>query len=306
MANFSGNPIVSAITGYIDESREELLAKALLGPVTVKYMNVMGNVKGETALHLLDTEVVLQDGSVCGWNPQGSNEISKKTIKPKYLKVNTEWCDKEFLDTYAGYKVQIAAGIKTLPYEEEFLADIVKHVNNKLETMVWQGSTAKTNEFGGLLEILAADSASTVNVSAATGTTAYDFLRDVYMNIPQEILTGANIFVSDTLYREFLQDMVDKNYYHYPSGNDAAEGFYLPATNVRIIPVHGLNGTSGFDYAIAAEQKNLVYATNLVGDENKLEFWFSEDARTHRLAIEFMAGAGIVFPDEIVVGKRAK
>ena len=304
---FNSNPIVSGLPAYVDESKEALIAKAVLGSKTVGLFNKVLNVKGDTALHLLDTTVAFQDGSVCGWTPEGTNQITQRLLKPKYLKVNMEWCDKNFLDKYTAHMVQIAAGTKTLPYEQEFTDDIVKGINEKMEKLVWQGSSssAVTGEFAGILEILNAESGSTVNVTAATGTSAYQFVKDVYMGIPEEVINDSVIFVSDAVFRELIQDMVTANLYHYSANNDHEE-FYLPGTSTRVIRVSGLNGTANYDYAIAGQLKNFVYGTDLVGDENKIEFWYSQDNRTFRLAVEWVAGTQVAFPDEIVVGKRAK
>ena len=57
---------------------------------------------------------------------------------------------------------------------------------------------------------------------------------------------------------------------------------------------------------IGARLSNLFYATDLQGDEEKFELWYSQDNREFRLAIEFIAGVQYAFGDEIVLGKIAK
>ena len=175
------NPIVTAITGYVDETREQLIAKTVLGAKTASMLTLQSGVKGPVDLHILNTDVVFGDGSTCSFDPEGSNEISKRTLTPKYLKGNMEVCDKNFLDTYANHMVKIAAGQKTLPYEQEFTSEIVKNVNYKLEKMIWQGDTSNGNEFDGLIKILDADGA--IKVNKAQGTSAYEAIKEVYANV---------------------------------------------------------------------------------------------------------------------------
>ena len=59
---------LNALPDYIQEHRDELFIKATLGSKTLGYVEIMPNVKYKDALNYLDSEVVLQDGSICGWN----------------------------------------------------------------------------------------------------------------------------------------------------------------------------------------------------------------------------------------------
>ena len=75
----------------------------------------------------------------------------------------------------------------------------------------------------------------------------------------------------------------------------------IPATNVRIIGVGGLNGT---DKVYASYKDNFVYGVDLTGDEEKYDFWYSQDNREHRLAIEFVAGTQVAYPDMVVRAQK--
>lgn len=305
MADYN-NPIVTAITGYIDESRENLLAKTILGAKTPSMLRLMGGVKGKTALNLLNSDVVLQDASSCGWNPTTSNEISRKFVEPVYLGVQAEFCEKNFLDTFAAYKLRIAAGQKTLPFEEDFMADIVDHINDQVEKMVWQGDSSNTGatEFDGLLKIAEDESATTVDF--ASGSSAWAAIKEVYMNVPEEAMKDdLVIFVGAGLYRQFIQELVAANLYHHNAQEGALE-YRLPGTNTRVVAVNGLNNTEDYDYIFAARLSNLIYATDMMDDKETIDFWYSKDDQVFKLNIEFMAGTQIVFPDEVVVGKIAK
>ena len=223
-------------------------------------------------------------------------------MKPVYLKVNMQWCDKNFLDTYAQHMVKIAAGMKTLPYAEEFTTGIVARVNEALETMLYQGvaDVGKT-EFDGLITLLGKESTA-IKVGTNTGT-AYEKLLKVYNAVPEVAhKDDLVILVAPSLYREFVQELVKANMYHYDA-NDANAQTYLPGTSVPVIPVDGLIPTTanaGKEFIIALRKSNVIYGTDMSNDQEKFDFWYSADDQVFKLAIEFTAGVQFAYPEEIV------
>lgn len=299
------NPIVTSLPSYVDETREELIAKSVLGAKSARLFNLESDVKGPTALHLVSTDVKFGDGKECGWNASGSTEISERILTPKYLKVNMSYCDKALLGTYAQHQVRIAAGQKELPFEKDFTAGVVNGVQESVEKMIWQGDDTNANEFDGIINILADASATTVTATSATS--AYQVIKTVYNKMDESVVSkdDAVIFVGAGLYREFIQDLVSANLYHFDPSNNGEE-YKLPGTDVRVIKVNGLNDTASFNYAIGGRTSNFYYGTDALGDESKFDLWYSNDNREFRLAIEFTAGVQVAYPSEIVVGKRAK
>ena len=301
------NPIVSAITGYVEEKKTQLIGKSLLDAKSVRHFNLLTGVKGATTLNLLDTDVVLQDGSDCGFDASGETKITQRIMQPKVLKCNMEYCDKNLLQTYANYMVKVGAGREELPFEEKFIGQVVKGVEDAIEKMVWQGASGQTDQWEGFISILNAASAETHNVNAVSGTTANEFIKNVYLAAPSNIVNKEDfrIFVSESLYRQWIQELVAANMYHYDA--KYAEGEYaLPGTNVKVIALSGLDGIANYEYAIAARESNLFYGVDLSDDSEVFDFWFSKDDRVFKLAIEFLGGNQVAYPDEVVVGKLAK
>ena len=302
MARINNPDIAQEIKGYVDESNESLIAKTVLGGQSVSLFGLQTGVKGDTAINLLDTDVELQSALDCGFTPKGSNKISHRVLKPVYLKVNMQWCDKNFLDTYAQHMVKIAAGMKTLPYAEEFTTGIIARVNEALETMLYQGvaDVGKT-EFDGLITLLGKESTA-IKVGTNTGT-AYEKLLKVYNAVPEVAhKDDLVILVAPSLYREFVQELVKANMYHYDA-NDANAQTYLPGTSVPVIPVEGLIPTTanaGKEFIIALRKSNVIYGTDMSNDQEKFDFWYSADDQVFKLAIEFTAGVQFAYPEEIV------
>ena len=293
------NPVVDAITGYVEEHRSELLSKAMLDGRSRKAWNLMTDVKGPTALNIMDTEVVFGE-LACGWNESGSTEFSQRILEPKALTVNMAFCDKNLLKTWAQYEVKIAAGYEELPFEEKWVGQILDSVNEQLEHMLYFGD-GNGASFEGIVPILSGE-ADTVTVEATTGTSAYDFLKEVAMAIPVQVKNPV-ILCSTPLYREFMQDLVAANLFHYDPANGENE-YRLPGTDIRVIAVDGLNDEDQ-TVAIAANMNNLFYGVSADGDEDVFDLWYSKDNREFRLAINFIAGTQVAFPNEVVLGTRA-
>jgi hypothetical protein len=293
------NPIVSGITGYVDQNREELLTKSYLASKSADLFRKMVDVKGKTALHLLDVDPIFQAGG-CSFTESGSTAFTNRELDPAFIKVNMTFCDKELLGTYAEHRVNIAAGKEELPFAEKWTNTIAEAVAEKLEKMMYQGQSANTNEFGGLIETLSGES-DVVEVSASTGETAYAFLKKVAKNIPARVKNPV-ILVSDQLYEEFMQDLVTANLFHYDPKNGANE-YMLPGTSKKVIAVSGLNEADK-DYAIAANLNNIVYGIDAEGDESSFDIWYSKDDQVWKLAINVLAGIQIGRPDEVVFAYR--
>ena len=290
------NPIVTGITGYVEEHRSELLSKAMLDGRSRRAFNLMTDVKGPTTLNILDTNVVFGTAQ-CGWNESGSTEFSQRKLEPKALSVNMAFCDKKLLGTYAQYEVKVAAGLEEMPFEEKWTSQILASVNEQIEKMIYQG-TGVDAEFKGLIPILSAET-GTVKVNVSSGSSAYEYLKEVAKAIPVAVKSPV-ILVSTPLYREYMQDLVAANLYHFDPANGENE-YKLPGTDIRVIAVDGLNGSEN---VIAADMANLFYGVSADEDSDTFDLWYSKDNREFRLAINFIAGVQVAFPNEVVLGKR--
>lgn len=300
MAN---SPVMTSLTAYVEQRRLPLIKEAVLKAKSASLFNLQTDIKTSAALNLLSTAIQFGDGLACGWDEAGTQTLSQRILATGNIKINMAYCDKEMLKYWTQYQVRVAAGQKTLPFEEDFVNAVVENVKAAIETAIWQGDTAsETNNlkyFDGLLKIL--KDAGTVDVTI-TGTSAYDDIMAVYNAIPEKVLDGASILVGADTFRKFIQELVAKNYYHY-SGENLNGEIMLPGSQVKVIAVNGLNGT---DKIVAGQlDKNFFYGCDMMNDEEKFELWYSQDFREFRLAIEFNAGVQVAFPDEVVLGAKA-
>ena len=298
---------VASLPAYVEERRLPIIAKIILGAKTAELLTLATDVKGKTALNLLNTEVVFGDGSTCGWDEAGTSTLSQRYIDPAILKVNMSFCDKTHLGKCTAYEVSLAAGKETLPFEEDFVNDIIKHVNYGIEKMIWQGKKSDDNQCDGFLEILKNEETAK-KVVVAKGTGAYEAIKAVYKAIPSEVVMKEDtvIFVSEGMYRNFIQDLVAANLYHFAPDYKDSE-YKLPGTSVRVIATSGLNGTAGEgeDKIVAGQLSNMFYGVDAADDSSTVDLWYSKDQREFRLAIEFAVGVQVAFPDQVVYTAEA-
>lgn len=299
MAN---SPIVTSLPNYVEQRRLPLIGKAVLGAVTAKLLTLQTDIKHSAALNLLTTDVVFGNGADCGWNEAGATTMSQRTIEVGNIKINMAYCDKKLLATWAGYEVRVAAGEKDLPFEEYFIEELIKAIQAAVEKAIWQGDKtsgdANLNKFDGLLKILGAE-AGTIDETIAEGATPIAAVQQVLTAIPAAaIAEDTVIFASPAFVQSYGQALVNANLFHYVAGEDFAT-FVIPGSKVKLVAAPGLAGTSKL---VAGRLSNMFYGTDMMGDEEKFDIWYSKDNREFRVAVEFNAGVQVAFPDQIVLG----
>ena len=296
----------SSLTAYVGDNKEKLISKAVIGAKSASKFNLVTGVKGAQKLNLLDTTVVLQDGSACGWTEAGTSKLSQRTIEAKPIKVNQEFCDKQLLATSLNYEVKVAAGQKTLPFEEDFVNGVMDGIAAEVEKTIWQGDTSKStlNRFDGLIKILSgATLAGTYSIQS--GDTVSTIVSKTYALIPSAAFEAGNVvmYMGSDMYRTWIQELISNGHLVISNAvEDVAmpDSLLIPGTNVRVEGVAGLDGTKKV-YASYAD--NFVFGTDMQGDEEKADLWYSKDNRSFRLAVEFVAGVQVAFPELVAVAK---
>ena len=294
---------VSTLSNYVEEKRLPLIAKSFLRGKTIDLIQIETGVLQDTALNLVSASVKFGDGASCGWNPTDGVALSQRLLIPTFLKVNQAFCDKDLLKKWASYEVKLAAGREQLPFEEKFMEEIANAINESIEKLVWQGDSSHTNEPDGFLKILETVGSGVVSATWSAGTTAYNKIKTVYNAIPANIIDKEDtvIFVGEETYREFIQDLVAANLYHFSPDYKAGE-YMVPGTSIRVIAVNGLNSTGKI---VAGRLSNFFYGVGAEDDKDTFDFWYSQDNREFRLAAYFAIAVQVAYPNEIVLGKQA-
>ena len=278
---------LSQLSVYVDENKLGLIRKSVLGAKTIDYLNIQTGVVGKTKINLLDTTVEFGDGAACGWNEAGTSIISQREIVPASIKVNMSFCDKAMQKYFMNHQITVAAGRSTLPFEEDFIAGVVEGVGKKLDRAIWNGVNINGTSYNGLTQL--------VTEQATTGSTVYDSVKNLYNGIPSASLMDTVIFIGIDGFRSLAGELTAKNLYHYDPKVDEAFEMILPGTTTRVIGVPGLDGSNK---AYAINTKHAFYGTDMQNDNETFDFWYSKDNQQFRLAINFVEGVQVAFPDE--------
>ena len=294
---------VSTLSNYVEEKRLPLIAKSFLRGKTIDLIQIETGVLQDTALNLVSASVTFGDGASCGWNATDGIALSQRILKPTFLKINQAFCDKDLLKKWASYEVKLAAGREQLPFEEKFMEEIANAINESIEKLVWQGDSSNDNEPDGFLKILETVGSGVVSTTWTAGTSAYNKIKAVYNAIPANIIDKEDtvIFVGEETYREFIQNLVAANLYHFSPDYKAGE-YMVPGTSVKVIAVNGLNSTGKI---VAGRLSNFFYGVGAEDDKDTFDFWYSKDNREFRLAAYFAIAVQVAYPNEIVLGKQA-
>ena len=284
---------VQALGAYVQENKDIILKDILFGGEygnTIPLMTKQLGIKTTEKIHPSTLEAVLQDVSgECGFNPQGDLNISERSITTSQKKVNMEFCLEKLLGKFAEYKVRVGANPDALPFEAEIIDGLVKSINKQVEKGVWTDLITNT------------DAQLTV---PSTGT-AYERVMAVYMALPEAILEDAVIFVSPATFREYVKDLVDKNFYHYNPADGDLEEIFIPGSGVKVRKAKGLAEQTD-DVIFGTSPKNMIYGTDFMDNKEEVKAWFSDDNDTYRIKVRFNYGANVAFPDLVVGSKKTK
>ena len=304
------NIIVTSLPEYVEQNRDQLIRRVVLGGNTIRHMVPQTGIKTKAKINYLDVDPEFQDGAGCGFHAQdGGIAPTQRETETGTIKVELTVCPDKLLGKYAEYLVKIGATEEDLPFEEYITAGIIDAINAKMEKAVWQGDTDSENpdlnKFDGLLKLAAAE-ADTVEVTFAASDSVWDKIKAVILAIPELALSKekVSVFISAEDFRAFMLEMVEKNFYHYDGAhNSAPEEFAFPGTNVTVVKANGLNGTH---VMYATFDRNLYYGCDLENNKEQVKIWYSDDDDIFKIKVKWNAGVQTAFPDQVVLATAAE
>lgn len=301
---------VTGLTDYTNQQSTDLVLKSLFGSKTAAVLQAAGQVqvgvKSAEALNILTGDVYFQaDG--CGYTASGNTTFTQRNITVGKIKVEETLCPKTLEAKWM--QTQIAAGSpEEVPFEEQIGNDKASRIAKLLEVAMWQGDTAtsntnpNTNRFDGFNKVID-DAAASVdgNTTAATAITTSNvetLVDDIYNALPADIADAEDLvlFVGIDTFKKYTTALRASNLFHYAADSEGME-IVVPATNMKMIAVGGLNGT---DRMFAGRMANFFVGTDLANAEEEYKFWYSEDNDEVRFRATMKYGVQVAFPDQIV------
>lgn len=299
--------VVSSITGFTDQVGGELLAKALVGAQTPKYVNVRLGIKGTQALNLLDSSPSFQSGA-CGWSASGTTTFSQRNITTCDERLNESLCYKDLYDTYQSMLMNPGQTSETVPFESQ-IADLkVKQIQQRIEQKLWTATVSGGDCFDGFKTLIASGqtgvavsvSGTSFSASAAYGTNGNPITEvDKLINALDDNAQAREdlvVFMSYANFRLYLQALTRANFFaNYIGGAQTIGGpasyeVVHPNSNVKVIPTIGLNASNQVTIGPA---QYMVVGFDLLSDHEKLDMWYSRDNDELRIRANYNYGAQI-------------
>lgn len=290
--NVEGFDDFNRLSDYVKENNDVILRDIVFGGEygnTVPLMQKELGVKGTAKIHPATISAVLQDvaekGMECGFTPEGDLNIAEVTVETKQYKVNTQFCPEKLIGKFAEYKVRVGANPDALPFEAEIVEGLVKDINRQIEDGVWQKlGDAATKNF---------------SFEEVGATSAYDKVMATYMRMDESMLEDGIVFVSPSLFREYVKDLVDKNLYHYNPADGALEEIFIPGASVKVRKARGIKDNITY----GTSPKNMIYATDFMSNAEEVKVWFSDDDDVYKVKVRFNYGATFIFPNLVTSGR---
>lgn len=307
---------VQGLTDYVDENRDGLIGKTVAGAKSTRVLDLQTGFKSAGAINRLDTDVVLQDGSSCGFDASGTTTLDQRILTVGEIKVQEELCVRDLNKKYTQHQVKAGSKDDEVPFEQEYTGIKTKKINHTNEVAIWQGDTASATvnlkRFDGLIKII--DAEATVvdgNTSGATAITSANIIglvNDMYAAIPSQLLEAeegdtdvgdlAVLMGSDT-FRTYVLALAAANLYHYDAKSTKME-IMIPATNVKAVALGGLTGTDRMFAGKIGTDGGFVVGVDLENEEEQYDMWYSKDDDVVKFSARYKMGTQIKFPEEIV------
>jgi hypothetical protein len=318
--------LVTGLTAYTEQNEQQLVTASLFEARTQQLIlsegNVMTGVKSSQTVNRMDTDVFFQDDSSCGFAASGTTEFTQRTLTVGKVKTQEILCPKDLEANYLQKALPAGSNYDSFVFAQEYTTRKAGKIAEALETAIWTatgsgfgGSNGLLNKFKGIRQLIADAGGSVVNanVTGFYGTGAPITGIDTMEKAQKSVLavinalpngvkgkTDVRIFCGWDVYNLLIQKYVDLNLFHYNPGstqNAVDSEFIVPGTSYKVVPVHGLTGTSDI---YAFRMSNIFLGVDLQGEEDNFEMWYSQDDRNVKFSASFKIGVQFAFPDEIV------
>jgi hypothetical protein len=299
---------VSGLSPYVDDQREDLIHRSVTEAQTLGYIAIQQGIKGTEDLKLLNDSIVYQSGD-CSMSPSGDTVFTDRQISVETIGYLKKFCQKDL----AGFWTQLAlrpgamAEDKTLPFEQILINYLLELHAFELEKLIWQGNKlsgagnlAFMNGFNQFLTVL--NGCVDLNTSGATSidaTNAFNIFYEAFENTPANVAEGADFicFTGRENFNFLLKNLVDLNMFNYnPAQIATMNEILLPGTNMRIVKVNGLNGTTKI---YTGRASHFYFGTDLSSDFESYDLWYSFDDDVIYLRSKFRAGVQVPFLNQV-------
>ena len=299
---------VNGLAPYVDDQREDLIHRSVTEAQTLSYIAIQQGIKGTEDLKLVNDSIVYQSGD-CSMSPSGDTIFTDRQISVETIGYLKKFCQKDL----AGFWTQLAlrpgamAEDKTLPFEQVLINYLLELHAFELEKLIWQGNKvsgsgnlAFMNGFNQFLTVAnGCVDLNTTGYTSIDATNAFDIFYEAFTNTPSNIAEGQDFicFTGRENFNYLLKNLVDLNLFNYnPAQIATMNEILLPGTNMRIVKLNGLNGTTKI---YTGRASHFYFGTDLSSDFESYDLWYSFDDDVIYLRSKFRAGVQVPFLNQV-------
>ena len=301
---------VAGLTAYVDEQRDDILVKQVTRGKTLDYIMIQEGVKGSQEIKLLDDTLTYQAGT-CTMTASGDTVFTDRAISVEDLGYMKKFCQKDLAGFWT--QLELTAGAmaedKDLPFEEAIVNYILELHSNELDKLIWRGNkstgTGNLAFMNGFRQFLTTGNGCVdLNASAVasiTSSNAYDVFYECFEQSPEAVAESADFvcFTGRENFNKLIKNLVDLNFFHYsPDQIATMDSVVVPGTDMVVRKVVGLNT---LDNIYTGRASHFVFGTDLSGDLDNFELWYSQDDDVIYMRSKFRAGVQVPFLDQIGV-----
>lgn len=274
---------------------------------TIDLIENQPNNKNKDSLNMFENNITVQSGEGCGFTPNGDVALIQKYVEVKPLKVNDKICYKDLEKTYLGMYMKNTE----IPFERQLAESYVGKVRRYNEIFIWNGDSS----YDGLVKQIA--DSSTV-ISAATeveaASTKIAKVNAMIAKATADILESDDVrlFCSTNFYMGYVQELIAANLYIMPqvynAGDKMAMELTIPATNIILTPVLGLDHITNVtvddgELLVLTYSKNLVASYDGLNDSERFEMIVNPyDGNNLYVTMEWKIGSAFKWDNKIVKG----
>jgi len=295
--------VVSSITGFTDQSSQEIVAKALIGATTPANTTIKLGIRGTQQVQLLNSAPSFQSGA-CGWDASGTTTFTQVSLASQHEKVNEELCFQQLWDTYQSLLLPPGQDPETVPFLNQIIDLKVKQIQQRIEQKLWSATTAGGDSFNGFNYLIATGQTSVANSSGTTfsSSAAYGVSGNPITEVDKLISALSDdalafddlvVFMSYSNFRLYNQALVKANFFqNYIGTTNVTNNMSAihPSTNVKVLPTLGLAGSGK---VVIGPAQYMFCGFDLMSDHEKMDAFWSRDFDVLKIRANYSYSAAI-------------
>lgn len=301
---------VSGLAAYVDAQRDEILVKQVTAGRTLEKITIQEGVKGSEEIKLMDDSIVYQAGD-CTMTPSGNTVFTDRALAVETIGYMKKFCQKDLAGfwTQLNLRAGAMAEDEELPFEAQIVAYINSLQSNELDKLIWRGNkttgTGNLAFMNGFVSILTTAAGcvnlNTTPTAAITNANAYDVFYECFTNTPEAVAEATDFvcFTGRENFNKLVKNLVDLNFFHYsPEAIAELNEVTVPGTDMVVSKCVGLNT---MDNIYTGRASHFIFGTDLTGDLDDFQLWYSIDDDVIYMRSKFRAGVNVPFLDQIGV-----